>query len=179
LLHKRAKPIHPPYIHPSAHLSTQTSTLLPCFANAKPLPEAGNNNYLGSECDHLPEAGNTYIGIHPMRSARPYLRLLIVGAAEGGERRQLIRRRHISLKRDNHPQNHCCTLKDFVFIKILFLSEQARAFKSMATRFEQKISFNKIELQNQLKQLKLYSNSSFSSSSSASAARFGVLIDRS
>jgi hypothetical protein len=21
--------------------------------------------YLGSECDHLPEAGNTYIGIHP------------------------------------------------------------------------------------------------------------------
>ena len=50
---------------------------LPCFANAKPLPEAGNNylgsecnhlpeaanNYLGSECDHLPEAGNIYIGI--------------------------------------------------------------------------------------------------------------------
>ena len=29
------------------------------------LPEAGNNNYLGSECDHLPEAGNTYIGTHP------------------------------------------------------------------------------------------------------------------
>jgi hypothetical protein len=68
-LHKRAKPIHPRYIHPSAHLSTHTSTpslvrrrrrriLLPCFANAKPLPEAGNNNYLGSECDHLPEAGN-------------------------------------------------------------------------------------------------------------------------
>jgi hypothetical protein len=52
------------------------------------LPEAGNNNYLGSECDHLPEASNIYIGIHPMRSARPYLRLLIVGAAEGGERRQ-------------------------------------------------------------------------------------------
>jgi hypothetical protein len=26
LLHKRAKPIHPPYIHPSAHLSTHTST---------------------------------------------------------------------------------------------------------------------------------------------------------
>jgi hypothetical protein len=71
LLHKRAKPIHPPYIHPSAYLSTHTSTpslvrrriLLPCFANAKPLPEAGNNNYLGSECDHLPEAGNNnYLG---------------------------------------------------------------------------------------------------------------------
>jgi hypothetical protein len=31
--------------------------------NAKPLPEAGNNNYLGSECDHLPEAGNNnYLG---------------------------------------------------------------------------------------------------------------------
>jgi hypothetical protein len=27
------------------------------------LPEAGNNNYLGSECDHLPEAGdNNYLG---------------------------------------------------------------------------------------------------------------------
>jgi hypothetical protein len=86
LLHKRAKPIQPPYIHPSAHLSTHTSTplpyatprvedsikpldfrrriLLPCFANAKPLPEAGNNNYLGSECDHLPEEGNIYISIH-------------------------------------------------------------------------------------------------------------------
>jgi hypothetical protein len=88
LLHKRAKPIHPPYIHPSAHLSTHTSTLLPCFANAKPLPEAGNKNYLGSECDHLPEAGNIYIGTHPMRSAHPYLLLFIVGAAEGGERRQ-------------------------------------------------------------------------------------------
>jgi hypothetical protein len=25
-------------------------------------PEAGNN-YLGSECDHLPEAGNIYIGV--------------------------------------------------------------------------------------------------------------------
>jgi hypothetical protein len=66
--------------------------LLPCFANAKPLPEAGNNNYLGSECDHLPEAGNIYIGIHPMRSARPYL----------GNVAKLIRRRRISLKRDNH-----------------------------------------------------------------------------
>ena len=30
--------------------------------------------YLGSECDHLPEAGNTYIGIHP---STPYLRLSI------------------------------------------------------------------------------------------------------
>jgi hypothetical protein len=38
--------------------------LLPCFANAKPLPEAGNN-YLGSECAHLPEADKIYIGIHP------------------------------------------------------------------------------------------------------------------
>ena len=66
--------------------------LLPCFANAKPLPEAGNNNYLGSECDHLPKAGNIYIGIHPMRSARPYL----------GNVARLIRRRRISLKRDNH-----------------------------------------------------------------------------
>jgi hypothetical protein len=27
------------------------------------LPEAGNNNYLGSECDHLAEAGNNnYLG---------------------------------------------------------------------------------------------------------------------
>jgi hypothetical protein len=42
--------------------------LLHCCANAKPLPEAGNN-YLGSECDHLPEAGNIYISIHP--SAHP------------------------------------------------------------------------------------------------------------
>jgi len=36
--------------------------LLPGFANAKPLPEAGNNDYLGSECDYLPEADNIYIG---------------------------------------------------------------------------------------------------------------------
>jgi hypothetical protein len=57
------------------------------------LPEAGNNNYLGSECDHLPEAGNIYIGIHPMRSARPYLDNVA----------KLIRQRRISLKRDNHP----------------------------------------------------------------------------
>jgi hypothetical protein len=49
---------------------------LPCFANTKPLLEAGNN-YLGSECDHLPEAGNVA---------------------------KLIHRRRISLKRDNHPQ---------------------------------------------------------------------------
>ena len=60
--------------------------LLPCFANAKPLPESGNNNYLGSECLHLPEAGYIYIGI------RPYL----------GNVAKLIRRRRISLKRDNH-----------------------------------------------------------------------------
>jgi hypothetical protein len=75
LLHKRAKPIHPLYIHPSAHTSTPSLVrrrrrriLLPCFANAKPLPEAGNN-YLGSECDHLPGAGNIYISIHS--SAHP------------------------------------------------------------------------------------------------------------
>ena len=34
--------------------------LITLFANAKPLPEAGN--YLGSECDLLPEAGNNYLG---------------------------------------------------------------------------------------------------------------------
>jgi hypothetical protein len=28
------------------------------------LPEAGDS-YLGSECDHLPEAGNIYVDIHP------------------------------------------------------------------------------------------------------------------
>ncbi len=32
LLHKRAKPIHPPYIHPSAHLSTHTSAPHLCDA---------------------------------------------------------------------------------------------------------------------------------------------------
>ena len=86
LLHKRAKPIHPPYIHPSAHLSAHTSTpslvrrrrrriLLPCFANATPLPEAGIrsqgnyiDNYLGSECDHLPRQA-----IYILVSIRPYL----------------------------------------------------------------------------------------------------------
>ena len=106
LLHKRAKPIHPPYIHPSAHLSTHTSTpllvrrrrrriLLPCFANAKPLPEAGNN-YLGSECDHLPEAGNIYISIHSSAHPSAYSLWAPPNVAK------LIRRRRISLKRDNH-----------------------------------------------------------------------------
>jgi hypothetical protein len=58
--------------HPSAHTYAPSLVrrrrrriLLPCLANAKPLPEAGNNNYLMSECNHLPEAGNIYIGIHP------------------------------------------------------------------------------------------------------------------
>jgi hypothetical protein len=64
--------MNPPWIrHSSAHSwlrRRRRRILLACFANAKPLPEAGNN-YLGSECDHLPEAG-------------------IVSAAEGGERRQ-------------------------------------------------------------------------------------------
>ncbi len=58
LLHKRAKPIQPPYIIlPPTYppIPPPPRILLPCFANAKPLPEAGNN-YLGSECDHLPEA---------------------------------------------------------------------------------------------------------------------------
>ena len=41
--------------------------------------------YLGSECDHQPEAGNN---IYWYPSMSPYLRLFIVGAAEGGERRQ-------------------------------------------------------------------------------------------
>jgi hypothetical protein len=51
--------------HPPTHTSTPSLVrrrrrriVLPCFANANPLPEAGNNNYLGSECDYLPEAGN-------------------------------------------------------------------------------------------------------------------------
>jgi hypothetical protein len=49
--------------HPSHGRHRRRRILLPCFANAKPLPEAGNNNYLGSECDHLPEAGNNnYLG---------------------------------------------------------------------------------------------------------------------
>jgi hypothetical protein len=63
---------------------------LPCFANTKPLLEAGNN-YLGSECDHLPEAGNN---IYRYPSISPYL----------GNVAKLIHRRRISLKRDNHPQ---------------------------------------------------------------------------
>jgi hypothetical protein len=41
--------------------------------------------YLGSECDHLPEAGNI---IYWYPSIHPYLRLFIVGAAKGGERRK-------------------------------------------------------------------------------------------
>jgi hypothetical protein len=49
--------------------------LLPCFANAKPLPEAGNNNYLGSEGDHLPEAGNNNYKI-TLSSASPEKKLL-------------------------------------------------------------------------------------------------------
>ena len=72
-----------PYLHPSLVRRRRRRILLPCFANAKPLPEAGNN-YLGSECDHLPEAGNN---IYWYPSMSPYLRLFIVGAAEGGERR--------------------------------------------------------------------------------------------
>jgi hypothetical protein len=58
-----------PYLYPSLVRRRRRRILLPCFENAKPLPEAGNNNYLGSECDHLPEAGKIYIGIHP--SAHP------------------------------------------------------------------------------------------------------------
>jgi len=72
--------------HSSAHSCLRRRRrriLVPCFANAKPLPETGNN-YLGSECDHLPPAGNII---------RPYL----------GDVAKLIRRRPISLKRDNHP----------------------------------------------------------------------------
>jgi hypothetical protein len=64
LLHKSVN-LYTPLISifPPIHTSTPSLVrrrrrriLLPCFANAKPLPEAGNNNYLGSECDHLPEA---------------------------------------------------------------------------------------------------------------------------
>ena len=56
--------------------------------------------YLGSECDHLPEAGNNIYWYPSLRpSIRPRAfglyktfgfnpRLFIVGAAEGGERRQ-------------------------------------------------------------------------------------------
>ena len=49
--------------------------------------------YLESECDHLPEAGNIYIGIHP--TIPP----------EAANVAKLIRRRRISSKRDKHPQN--------------------------------------------------------------------------
>jgi hypothetical protein len=70
LLHKRAKHIHPPYIHPSAYLSTHTSH-----------------------------------AIHPYLTHRPPIRPSLGNVAK------LIRRRRISLKRDNHPQNHGCTLK--------------------------------------------------------------------
>ena len=105
LLHKRAKPILPSYLLPHLRARTQTlysplmsmrrrrrRILLPCFANAKPLPEAGNNNYLGSANATTCRRQAIYIlvSIH-----RPYLRLLIVGAAEGGERRQTNRRRRL------------------------------------------------------------------------------------
>ena len=83
LLHKRAKPIHPlisilpptyppiPPPPPSLVRRRRRRILLPCFANAKLLPEAGNN-YLGSECDHLPEAGNIYISIHSSAHTSAY-----------------------------------------------------------------------------------------------------------
>ena len=67
--------------NPSAHTSTHSGLRrrrrrisLNVGSECDHLPEAGNNNYLGSECDHLPEAGNTYIGIHPFAhpSAHPY-----------------------------------------------------------------------------------------------------------
>jgi hypothetical protein len=72
--------------------------LLPCFANANPLPEAGNNS-LGSECDHLPEAGNIYISIHSSAHPSAYSLWAPPKAANVAK---LIRRRRISLKRDNH-----------------------------------------------------------------------------
>jgi hypothetical protein len=63
-----------------------------------PLPihdcAVGAFDYLGSECDHLPEAGNI---IRP--SLRPPIRPYLGNVAK------LIRRRRISLKRDNHPKN--------------------------------------------------------------------------
>jgi hypothetical protein len=76
------------------------------FANAKPLPdapEAGKNNYLGSECDHLPEAGNIYIGIHPSAHTSAYS---LWAPPKAVNVAKLIHRRRISLKRDNHQQNH-------------------------------------------------------------------------
>ena len=42
------------------------------------MPEAGNN-YLGSECDHQPEAGN----IHGFSHLRPYLGNVAKQYAEG------------------------------------------------------------------------------------------------
>jgi hypothetical protein len=89
-----------PYLRPSLVRSRWRRILLPCFANAKPLPEAGNNNYLVSECDHLPEAGNIYIGIHPSVHTSVYSLWAPPKAANVAK---LIRRRRISLKRDNHP----------------------------------------------------------------------------
>jgi len=65
--HQSTKPTHPP-IHDCDAVGVAFYYLV--FANAKPLPEVGNNNYLW----------------YP--SISPYLRPLIVGAAEGGERRQ-------------------------------------------------------------------------------------------
>jgi hypothetical protein len=95
--------MNPPWIrHSSAHSwlrRRRRRILLACFANAKPLPEAGNN-YLGSECDHLPEAVNIYIGIHS--SAHPSAHTLWA-PPKAANVAKLIRRRRISLKRDNHP----------------------------------------------------------------------------
>jgi len=96
LLHKLHRHILPPYRHPSAHSSPLIDCAYGAFyylgSECDHLPEAGNN-YLGSECDHLPEAGNIYIGIHP--TIPP----------EAANVAKLIRRRRISSKRDNHPQN--------------------------------------------------------------------------
>ncbi len=63
------------FLHSLLVRSRRRRILLPFFANAKPLPEAGNNNYLGSECDHLPEAGNICIGIHPSVNKQHHLSL--------------------------------------------------------------------------------------------------------
>ena len=92
-----------PYLHPSLVRRRKRRILLPCFANAKPLPEAGNNNYLGSECDHLPEAGNMYNGIQSSAHTSAYSLWAPPKAANVAK---LIRRRRISLKRDNHPYTH-------------------------------------------------------------------------
>jgi hypothetical protein len=49
--------------HPSAHSllrRRRRRISLNVGSECDHLPEAGNNNYLGSECDHLPEAGNIY-----------------------------------------------------------------------------------------------------------------------